>query len=197
MILANMFHWTHSFLVHHELLSPVAFVISHILFAIVLIPCSPMAVIAGAIWGKWLGLLISVCAAFLSSCSTFWLSRRFLKGKIYQFLKKRYPKTDWFLEQTKKHGWKFVATVQLNPAAPASTLGYLFGLTGIEFSVYAFFLILFMMPLQILLVICGDSFPKLMTGSVPWILAGVPLIILVAYLTYGLFFRKLGPVDTL
>ena len=78
-----------------------------------------------------------------------------------------------------------MATVQLNPAAPGSSLGYLFGLTGIAFSVYAFFLILFMLPLQIILVICGDSFPRLFTGNMLWIIAAV-MVVVVVYLLYGL-----------
>jgi len=180
-----MFHSIQVFLTHHMFLSPIVYVMSHVLFAVCLIPCSPMAVIAGALWGKWLGLGISIASAFLSSCTTFGLSRWLLRNKIYAFMSKRYAKTDWFLDQTKKQGWKFVATVQLNPVAPGSSLGYLFGLTRIEFSVYAFFLLLFMLPLQIILVICGDSFPSLFTGNAFWILAAV-MLFAVVYLLYGL-----------
>jgi len=185
MSVADLFHAVQLFLAHHVLLAPFVYVISHILFAVCLIPCSPMAVIAGALWGKWLGLGLSIASAFLSSCTTFGLSRYFLRNKIYTFMVKRYTKTDWFLAQTKKHGWKFVATVQLNPAAPGSSLGYLFGLTGIAFSVYAFFLILFMLPLQFILVMCGDVFPALLTGKTVWVLTTVFLIAML-YLVYRL-----------
>ena len=194
--LSVFFHGVQSFLADHAVLSPIAFIFSHILFAVFLVPCSPMAVIAGALWGKWLGLGISLLAAFLSSCTTFWVSRRFLREKMYRFLVKRYPKTDWFLEKTKIHGWKFVATVQLNPAMPGSTLGYLFGLTRIEFWVYAGFLFVFMLPLQILLVLCGDSFSKISSGAFPWIFVGLPLVVLGAYVVYGLFFKKDTVVNT-
>ncbi|MDP3705857.1 MAG: VTT domain-containing protein [Legionellaceae bacterium] len=189
MSLSAIFHTIQVFMTHHMVLSPLIYVLSHILFAICLVPCSPMAVIAGVLWGKWLGLGISITAAFLSSCTTFGLSRLLLRKKIHAFMSKRYAKTDWFLAQTKQHGWKFVATVQLNPAAPGSSLGYLFGLTGIEFSVYAFFLVLFMLPLQIILVICGDSFPELLSGNAPWIFAAV-MVLAVVYLLYGLRHEK-------
>lgn len=189
MSLVDVFNWTQSLLLQHALLSPIFYVLFHIVFAICLIPCSPMALIAGAIWGKWLGLGLSILAAFLSSCTTFCLSRRLLKKKIYALLSKRYSKTDWFLQQTKQHGWKFVASVQLNPAAPASTLGYLFGLTGIELSRYALLTLLFMMPLQVILVIVGDSFSKALLGQLSWIILGGLMVLISAIAVYKIFSR--------
>lgn len=185
MNLVVLFNSIQSFLLHHAIISPIVYALLHVLFAICCIPCSPMAVIAGALWGKWLGLGVSISSAILSSCATFGLSRLLMKEKIYNYLIKRYAKTDWFLAQTKKHGWKFVATVQLNPAAPGSTLGYLFGLTDIKFSIYALFSILFMLPLQLILVLCGSSFSSLLSKSVPWFFLGIALCI-GAYLLYGL-----------
>ncbi|MDF1757367.1 MAG: VTT domain-containing protein [Legionellaceae bacterium] len=184
MNLAEVFDWVQIFLAHHVILAPILYVVFHIIFAVCIIPCSPMAVIAGMLWGKGLGLGISILAAFLSSCTTFWLARIFFRKRVYNFLSKRYKKTDWFLEQTKKQGWKFVATVQLNPAAPGSTLGYIFGLTDISFVVYAFFLLLFMMPLQFILVLCGDSMPILLAGRTPWVLLGIMLLVIL-YLLNG------------
>lgn len=184
MSVTNIFAWIQIYLAQHTILAPFLYTIFHVVFAVCLIPCSPMALIAGMLWGKWLGLVISIFAAFLSSCTTFWLARRFFQRRIYAFLIKRFPKTDWFLEQTRKSGWKFVATVQLNPAAPGSTLGYLFGLTKISFSVYAFFLLIFMLPLQLVLVLCGDSMPQLISGKVSWILLLV-MSLGIAYLLYG------------
>ncbi len=184
MNLADIFQWMQTYLTEHAVLAPILFAFFHIVFAVCIIPCSPMAVIAGILWGKWLGLGISIVSAFLASCTTFWLSRLFFRQKVYAFLVKKFKKTDWFLEQTRKNGWKFVATVQLNPAAPGSTLGYLFGLTNISFLVYAFFLLIFMLPLQIILVLCGDLMPQLLSGKAPWILLLVTLLIIV-YLFYG------------
>ena len=184
MSLANIFEWMQAFLAHHAVLAPFVYIFVHVVCAVCVIPCSPMAVIAGALWGKWLGLGMSISAAFLSSCTTFWLARRFFHKRVYAFLVKKFAKTDWFLEQTRKNGWKFVATVQLNPVAPGSTLGYLFGLTNISFLVYACFLLVFMLPLQIILVLCGDSMPELLSGKVPWVLLLV-MLCAIAYLLYG------------
>lgn len=182
--LAELLEWIQAYTSNHSILGPLVYVLVHILFAVFIIPCSPMAVIAGILWGKWLGLGISIISAFLASITTFGLSRFFLKQKIYNFLSKKFKKTDWFLEQTRKNGWKFVATVQLNPAAPGSTLGYLFGLTNINFYIYAFFLLVFMLPLQIILVIFGDVLPKIASGKISWILLLIMLSMII-YLFYG------------
>jgi uncharacterized membrane protein YdjX (TVP38/TMEM64 family) len=194
MTLVIIFDWTQRLLLQHYLLSPIAYVFLHIVFAVCLIPCSPMALIAGAIWGKWMGLCISILAALLSSCTTFCLSRKYLKKKIYTFLSKRYSKTDWFLTQTKQHGWMFVASVQLNPAAPASALGYLFGLTGIEFSQYALLTILFMIPLQIILVVVGDSFSQALIGQASWLFLGGFFVLIVAHFMHRIFFKRANSV---
>lgn len=187
---AGMFQWVHYFLMQYPMLSPVLYILLHILFAVCIIPCSPMAVIAGALWGQWLGLSLSILSAFFSSCVTFGLARFLFKDKVYRFLKKRYAKTDWFLEQTQKQGWKFVASVQLNPAAPGSTLGYLFGLTHIEFLVYAKYVLLFMIPLQVLLVFVGDTFTKVYFGRWPWIGIGILFIFLMIYVVMRVFMRR-------
>ena len=187
-----IFQYLQDFLIQHTLLSPIVYILSHIVFAIFLIPCSPMAVIAGAIWGKWLGLFISILSAFLASCSTFLLSRFYLKKRIYHFLNKRYSRTDWFLEQTKKHGWKFVAYVQLNPAAPGSTLGYLFGLTNIEFPKYAMYLFVFMLPLQLLLVFIGASLSSILTGKIAWLVLEIPIGLLTIYFVYQIINKKIN-----
>ena len=181
--MAGIFEWIQHYLALHPFTSPVIYVLLHILFATCLIPCSPMTVIAGLLWGKWLGLIISVLGAFLSSCFTFGLSRVFFKNRVYQFLSKRYPQTDWFLEKTKVHGWKFVASAQLNPVVPGSVLGYLFGLTKIEFTLYAVYVILFMLPLQLLLVITGDSIPKIVdsNGSSWFVVEAVVILFLVLF----------------
>ncbi len=184
MSIAEIFEWLRAYLALHPVLAPVLYAFFHIVFAVCVIPCSPMAIIAGVLWGKWLGLGISIISALLASCSTFWLSRLLFRQRVYAFLVKKFPKTDWFLEQTRKNGWKFVATVQLNPAAPGSTLGYLFGLTNISFFVYAFFLLIFMLPLQIVLVLCGDIMPQLLSGKVLWVLLLIMLLIIV-YLFFG------------
>lgn len=172
------------YLLAHPVLAPVIFACLHVVFAVCVIPCSPMAIIAGALWGKWLGLGISIFSAFLASCTTFWLSRFFFRQKVYKFLVKKFKKTDWFLEQTVKNGWKFVATVYLNPVAPGSTLGYLFGLTNISFLIYAVFLLIFMLPLQIILVLCGNFVPQFLTTKTLWVLLLVMLLSII-YLFYG------------
>lgn len=186
-----LFSIIQNFLMAHPIGSPFIYVLTHIVLAVAIIPCSPMTVIAGAIWGKWVGLLISIFSASLSSFFTFFLSRRLFRDAAYRFFRARYPKTDWLLAQTQKHGWKFVALVQLNPLAPASTLGYLFGLTRISFPVYAMFTLLFMIPLQVALVFLGDAIPELKTKTGVLEVWGGIALLCAFYFLYKLLGKKI------
>ena len=157
MDLAEIFQKIQEYLEYYPIIAPFLYILIHIFLAIFFIPCSPMTLIAGILWGKWLGLILSMAGAYLSTNITFWLARRFIRRKIYRLLRRRYPKIKWFLNKSQQHGWKFVAGVQLTPAAPASTLGYLFGLTRISYKAYAILTLIFMLPLQIAVVWLGDS----------------------------------------
>lgn len=187
------YQWIQHYLLIHPFFSPLLFIFFHILFASCFLPCSPLSVIAGLLWGNWGGLAIASSAAFLSSCCTFGLSRIFLKHKIYQFLILRYPRTEWFLASAKKHEGKFIASVQLNPIVPGSTLGYLFGLTHIDFAVYARYLVLCMLPPQLLLVGAGSSlFQVINAEKMPWFSIAAVVFIFAIYFVYRIYNNKIN-----
>lgn len=144
-----------SALQHYPIMAPVGYVLIHMAMAALFIPCSPMTIVAGMLWGKYLGLVISVIAATLSTSFTFLLARYFLHDFMAAKLRTRYAKFDWLLSLVERHDWKVVAFVQLNPVFPASTIGYFFGLTRIELKKFAGYSMLFMAPLQLILVQLG------------------------------------------
>lgn len=149
--------WTHLILANHPLAAPLVFVGVHTLMAVFFLPCSPMTIMAGALWGGVYGLIISIGAAIVSLATTFILSRSFLHNKIERFLMHRYPKVAGLLTQVAVHDWKLIAVTQLNPLIPASAMGYLFGLTKVSFLRYLMFAAAFMVPLQVLFVTTGNS----------------------------------------
>ena len=184
------------FLQHHATLAPFVFILIHIGLAMCMLPCSPLTFAAGVLWGTAGGLAISILAALLSSFMTFWLARRFFRTRVHAFLRRRFPAVDRILDATERHGLKFVAAVQLNPALPASTFGYLFGLTNIGFPLYAGASLLFMLPLQLLLVAGGGSLgPLFLEGRYGALVAG-GLVLVALYFSYraltGRFSRRLG-----
>jgi len=149
------------------LLAPAIFVLLHCFAAAAFVPCSPFTLVAGLLWGPGWGLLISVLAAWLSSCLTFATARYLLGGEWRTRLQDSPP--GQALERVSKLGWRGVAFAQLNPVMPASTLGYLFGLSTLRLGTYAWAVLLFMLPLQVSLVALGGS----LRGA--WQADGAPL----------------------
>lgn len=178
----HFFDLLHLFLSDYPLMAPIVFVGVHTLMAIFFLPCSPMTLMAGALWGGVYGLLVSMIAAAASSAATFLLSRSFLHRRIENILMCRYPRVAELMAQAAVHDWKIVAIAQLNPLIPASSMGYAFGLSRVTFIRYLSFSILFMLPLQVLFVMTGHSVIGLFASDGEWRVA-LALICLVAILS--------------
>lgn len=173
--------WIQPILFNYPLAAPIVFIGVHTLMAVFFLPCSPMTLMAGALWGGVYGLAISMVAAMVSSATTFLLSRSFLRGKIESSLMHRYPKVAELLAQTAVHDWKLIAVSQLNPLMPSSTMGYVFGLSRVTLTRYLLFSGIFMLPLQALFVMTGHSVTSLFAADGNWELA-LALIFLVTIL---------------
>lgn len=171
--------WFQPILIEHQLAAPIAFIGVHILMAVFFLPCSPMTLLAGTLWGGAYGLFISMLAAIVSSATTFFLSRSLLHCRIETFLVHRYPKLAELLIKATVHDWKLIAIFQLSPMIPSSTMGYAFGLSRITLVRYLLFTGIFMLPLQVLFVMTGHSVIDLFTSDGHWEVALV-LISLVA-----------------
>ena len=184
--------WVHPFLSNYPLVAPIVFIGAHILMAVLFLPCSPMTLIAGALWGSLYGLIISILAAILSTATTFILSRSILHSRIEKFLINRYPKIADLLAQVPIHDWKLIAVSQLNPLIPASTMGYAFGLSRITLARYLLLSGIFMLPLQVLFVVTGYSITQLFLSDGQWgiTLALISLVIIVSLASKHIF-RKI------
>jgi len=169
----------------HPLLAPLLFVAVHVLLAVLFLPCSPMTLMAGVLWGGGYGLAISMFAAIASSATTFLLSRGFLHSRIERLLTQRYPKAARILAQAALHDWKIIAVSQVNPLMPSSTLGYVFGLSNVSFKRYIIFSALFMLPLQLLFVITGHSLINLLLSGERWEEALISVVLVAIVFIFG------------
>ena len=184
--------WIQPILLSHPLAAPIVFIGVHTLMAVFFLPCSPMTLMAGALWGGVYGLAISMVAAMVSSATTFLLSRSFLHGKIKGFLVHRYPKVAELLAQAAVHDWKLIAVSQMNPLMPSSTMGYAFGLSRITMTRYLLFSGTFMLPLQALFVMTGHSVTSLFTSEGHWELAlTLIFLVVISPLVSNRIYRKL------
>lgn len=174
-MLENWLVSLNAILISHPVAAPVLYIGAHVLLAIFFLPCSPMTLIAGALWGGAYGLLVSMVAVTASSAATFLLSRSFLRSRIERFIARRYPKVAGLLDQVAVHDWKIIAASQLNPLIPASTAGYAFGLSRVRLVRYLVLSGIFMLPLQVLYVTTGRSVTSVFTSDGHW---GILLILI-------------------
>ncbi len=177
--------WIQPILIANPVVAPLLFVVVHIFMAVLFLPCSPMTLMAGALWGGFYGLMISIVAALASSATTFFLSRSFLHGRIQRFLVLRYPKVAEILTQVGEYDWKIIAVSQMNPLMPSSTLGYVFGLSKVSFKRYLAFSLLFMLPLQLLFVMTGHSLVGLFVSKVHWGVTAALVVLVVTFMLMG------------
>ncbi|HUN90545.1 MAG TPA: VTT domain-containing protein [Burkholderiaceae bacterium] len=134
-----------------------AYVALHVAFAVFFLPCSPFTVIAGALWGVWPGLAISSGAALLASAATFFIGRTVVAGHAARFItRSRFiRRSSEAMKWVFSMGWKSVLLMQGNPLVPASSIGYVFGLTGMNPRTYLVTTYLAALPLQAVLVTSG------------------------------------------
>lgn len=109
------------------------FVLLYLLATVLFLPGSVLTLTGGALFGPWLGGLLSLLGATL--------------GAGIAFLIARYLAADWvankaggmvkrLLGGVETEGWRFVAFVRLVPLFPFNLLNYALGLTRIPFSHY-------------------------------------------------------------
>ncbi len=144
-----------TFLNEHLIIAPLIFVFTHIIFAVLFLPCSFLALLAGFIWGPLFGWIIIYIAALLSCMSTFIITRSKFKSRILIILKKKLPARH-FLYINKDVSWKLIAAVQLNLLLPSSSFGYLFGITKCPFKKYFFTTAIILIPMTLFMVNAGS-----------------------------------------
>jgi uncharacterized membrane protein YdjX (TVP38/TMEM64 family) len=119
---------------HDPWLAPVMLCVLQVIFASLALPCSPIAAMAGMLWGIGLGFFYSCLATVVASAWTFLLGRYLLRGWV---AKQRLPKTlNSVTSLIERHGWKSVAMAYANPLFPGSSLGYVFGASAISFPAF-------------------------------------------------------------
>lgn len=173
-----------TFLKQHPIVAPFLFVALQLLMASLVLPCSALTVLAGALWGVGYGILFSILAAFFSSIWTFALGRYLFRNFVSQKISHK-----WYLgvqNLINKYHWKAAMVAYANPVLPGASLGYLFGLSQVTFSSFVVGAILGTLPLQLVLVGIGHLSVKAIVEDLDfWIVAA--LLVLIAV---GGFYKK-------
>jgi len=126
-----------------------------------------LTMVAGLLWGPFLGTLIAVTGATFGASLSFFLARYLFYQAVAQRFGKVYLKTFW--ERGERDGWKFVAFLRLFPLFPYPVINFLLGLTPIKFSIYVITSFIFMLPGGFLYTFLGYSILELLKQN-PWYL---------------------------
>ena len=159
-------------------LGPLVFTAVYAGATVAALPGSALSILAGAIFGPVLGVIIVIFAATLGASLAFLVSRYFARSSIEKWLEgnEKFRKLD---DLTAKHGDIMVAITRLVPIFPFNLLNYGFGLTRVRFRTYVVWSFVCMLPGTILYVVGSAAVAEAVReGKVPWTLVVVVALIL-------------------
>lgn len=141
----------------HSILSPFVFIILFCLFVILLLPASILTIIAGGLFGSFLGLFYSMVGIAIGSAIAFYIARKLGRKSIEKLIHTRFKKVHEYNEKISHNAFMAVFIVRLTPFTPFKTANYIFGLTQIKTKTYLLATITGMIPETFVLVFFGDS----------------------------------------
>ena len=115
-------------------LGAVAFVVGYAVLVLLPAPKAVLTVLGGAIYGWWLGALLSWVGAMVGAAAAFGLGRALGREAVDRLTRGRVARADELLAQ---HGFAAVVAVRLVPVLPFTAINYAAGLTGVRWRHYA------------------------------------------------------------
>ena len=108
------------------------FVLIYIIAVLFILPASWLSLIAGYLYGPYLGTFIVFISAFIGASSSFLLSKRYFAKRIKTMINK-FSQLTLLEEVIKKGGLRLILLTRLSPLFPFSILNYFYGLNNISF----------------------------------------------------------------
>ena len=120
------------------------FAFVYILAVVFILPASWLSLLAGYLYGPYLGTLIIFISAFIGASISFLLSKQLFSLKIQKIIG-RFSKLSLLEKILKKAGLKLIILSRLSPIFPFSILNYFYGLNKISYKDFSISL-LFILP---------------------------------------------------
>lgn len=167
------------------------------------IPGPVMAVIAGALYGKFLGGFLVWTSGTIGQSATFLLGRFLLRDWVVDFASKHIAKFQIIDTVMGREGWKLVLLLRLSPLLPDSLLNYVLSVTSIQYIHYAWSSSLAILPWSIVFSYIGSlahSVAEAAGGGVQissktmiiWVVLSLFFLLLMAWYTARLSKRALA-----
>lgn len=164
---------------------PIVFMLAMIVGILVSpIPTVPLAVIGGALFGPWLGLIYTIVSATVGAILAFYVGRFFFKD----FLQRKFEKTSLYKKMAKSDGKKLASIVFLTRMMPQVSfdfVSYIAGVTHMRVSHFAIATFLGMIPIVFLLTFFGHLLQPFTT-----LLLAILFVVFLVYLIRYLFLAR-------
>jgi uncharacterized membrane protein YdjX (TVP38/TMEM64 family) len=165
-------------------IAPAVFVLLLLISTLLLLPLGlGLNLGAGIVWGALLGGALTTVASLLAAIVAFLLSRRMGDRYLKRYLEM--PQYQSLMTIVRRHDWKLLFLVRLNPIIPFGLQNYLFGLTGMPLARYAILSLFACAIPSFLYAAIGESINNLvLTGAMTNVLKIGGLILLAITLGY-------------
>ena len=121
------------------------FVLSTTVCAVLFLPGSVIAMLAGYLFGLWAGTALALLALTLGGCAAFvagrWIARDWVRSRL-----ERNPTLSRLERAVQSRAFTIVALTRLSVVMPYNVLNYVFAATGVGFGHYALATLVGMVP---------------------------------------------------
>ena len=108
------------------------FIVVYIFAVVLFLPVSWLSLLAGYLYGQYLGSLIVFIAAFLGASIAFYISKKYFFVRIEKLIKS-FPKLSVLENIVNKGGLKLIIFTRLSPIFPFSMLNYFYGINDVNY----------------------------------------------------------------
>ena len=122
----------------------ITFVFFYIISVLLILPASWLSLLAGFLYGPYLGSIIVFLSAFIGASISFFLAKEYFVKKIETIIS-RFPKIKLLEKIINKGGLKLIILTRLSPLFPFSILNYFYGLNKVSYKDFSIGL-LFIIP---------------------------------------------------
>eukprot|EP00197_Chlamydomonas_leiostraca_P006495 CAMPEP_0202868928 /NCGR_PEP_ID=MMETSP1391-20130828/11405_1 /ASSEMBLY_ACC=CAM_ASM_000867 /TAXON_ID=1034604 /ORGANISM="Chlamydomonas leiostraca, Strain SAG 11-49" /LENGTH=292 /DNA_ID=CAMNT_0049549159 /DNA_START=165 /DNA_END=1040 /DNA_ORIENTATION=- len=113
------------------------FFVVYTLSVVLLFPCMVMQVISGALYGFWMGMVVSWAATSMGQSLAFLLGRYLFRPTVKAYLHNTWPTFPTIDAAIKREGWKLVCLLRLSPVLPYNVLNYALAITPVSCWVFS------------------------------------------------------------
>ncbi len=123
-----------SLIASYGALAPIIYISLHAIAPVIFLPALPLTLLAGVLFGTWLGIAYAAIGLTIGAALSFLLSRYLLNDWLSNKIKnKHWEKIN---NRITSEGWKVVVICRIFLLLPSIILNYAFGLTAISFKQY-------------------------------------------------------------